>query len=180
MTTIQICDPTAPVSAHASGAPSRLTQLRGARVAIVNNGWMSMSLISARFAERLPAEYGVGSVRVHVVEPNGGATEAVLAAIAKEADVAIVGLANCGGCTSWSVQNQIDLMRRGVYSVLLVTERYKKLAEVIRRGRGITDAPFVVLPVTESTEYGDSAMMEDIAEDVVRDAVELLAMPRAA
>lgn len=180
MRTIQICNPTAPVPPHAPGTPGPITELIGARVAVINNGWMSMSLISERLAERLPTDYGVGSVRVYRVEPNGGATESVLESIAKEADVAIVGLANCGGCTSWSVQNQIELMRRGVYSVLLVTERYKKLAEVIRRGRGMTDAPFVVLPITESTEYGNQDMMETIADEALRNAVELLAMQRAA
>lgn len=180
MRTIQICNPTAPTPPNAHAIPGPITQLTGARVAVINNGWMSMSLISERLAERLPADYGVGSVRVHRVEPNGGATESVLELIATEADVAIVGLANCGGCTSWSVQNQIALMRRGVYSVLLVTERYKTLAEFIRRGRGMVDAPFVVLPITESTEYGEKDMMAAIADEALRNAVELLAVRRAA
>lgn len=180
MGSIQICNPTAPSPALASGAPGPLAQLRGARVAVVSNGWMSMSLISAQLAARLPAEYGVGSVQIHVVEPNGGATEAVLARITKEADVAIVGLANCGGCTSWSVQNQLELMKRGVYSVLLVTERFNKLAEVIRRGRGIADAPFVVLPETEITEYGNQEIMLSIADQALHNSAAKLAMRRAA
>jgi len=180
VSTIQICNPTAPPPPHGQASPGPIAQLAGARVAVINNGWMSMSLISERLAERLPADYGVSSVRVHRVEPNGGATDAVLESIATEADVAIVGLANCGGCTSWSVQNQVALMKRGVYSVLLVTERYQTLAEFVRRGRGMADAPCVVLPITESTEYGEHAMMEAIADTALRGAVALLAVRRAA
>ena len=180
MNTIQICSPTAPVPAQSSAGPAPATQLTGARVAVINNGWMSMTRIAKLLAERLPADYGVASVQVYVVEPNGGATQEVLRAVAEDADVAIVGLANCGGCTSWSVQNQVDLMRRGVYSVLLVTERYKKLAEVIRRGRGLSEAPFVVLPITEETEYGNELTMDEIAARALSGAVELLAIRRAA
>jgi hypothetical protein len=180
MPTLQICDPTAPVPVQSSTETSPVTRLTGARVAVVNNGWMSMSRIAKLLAERLPADYAVASVQVYVVEPNGGATEAVLQKIEKDADLAVVGLANCGGCTSWSVQNQVELMRRGVYSVLLVTERYKKLAEVIRRGRGMSDAPFVVLPITEETEYGNEQTMDQIAALALRGAVDLLAVRRAA
>ena len=54
------------------------------------------------------------------------------------------------------------------------------MAEVIRRGRGVADAPFIVLPVTESTEYGDKKVMDGIAEEALRSAAEMLAMRRAA
>lgn len=180
MPTIQICNPTAPTPARVQSGAGPIAQLNGARVAILNNGWMSMSLISERLAERLPADYGVSSVVVHRVEPNGGATAEVLESVAATADVAIVGLANCGGCTSWSVQNQLTLMKRGIYSVLLVTQRYKTLAEFICRGRGMGDAPCVVLPITESTEYGAREEMAAIADQALRGAVELLAIRRAA
>jgi hypothetical protein len=180
MPTIQICNPTAPLVSKSNRGPTPKTQLAGVRIAVINNGWMSMTRISKLLAERLPAEYGAAEVEVHVVEPNGGATEEVLAAVAKRADLAIVGLANCGGCTSWSVQNQVDLMSRGVYSVLLVTERYKKLADVISRGRGMKDAPSVVLPITEETEYGKEEMVDEIAAQALRGAVELLAVRRVA
>ncbi len=180
MRTIKICNPTAPPPVTTSLALSSVAHLAGARVSVINNGWMSMTLIAQRLAERLPADYGVESVRVHVVEPNCGASEEVLESIANEANMAVVGLANCGGCTSWSVQNQIDLLQRGVYSVLLVTERYKKLAEVIWRGRGMADAPYIVLPVTEATEYGAREVMDEIAESALRGVAQLLALRRAA
>jgi len=138
-----------------------------------------MSLIAKKLSEGLPATYGAASVCVYVVEPNGGATEETLASIARDADLAIVGLANCGGCTSWSVQNQVELLRRGVFSVLLVTERYKKLADAIYCGRGMVGAPSVVLPITEATEYGAERVMNEIAETALREAALLLGAGRA-
>lgn len=179
MASMLICDPTAPAPVATTTGPGPGQQLAGARVAVVNNGWMSMTLIAKKLAERLPADYGVASVRVHVVEPNGGASEEVLSSIARDADLAVVGLANCGGCTSWSVQNQVELLRRGVHSVLLVTERYKKLADAIYAGRGMVDAPSVVLPITEATEYGAADVMNEIAETALRGAAELLAVGSA-
>ena len=49
-------------------------------------------------------------------------------------------------------------MRKGVPSVLLVTERFVGLAESTRKSQGMPDAPMIVLPRSEIVEYsGDEA-----------------------
>lgn len=62
-------------------------------------------------------------------------------------------------------------MRRGIPTVLLATERFRELAEATRRSRGVPDAPAVVLPPTEATEYGDADAMQAIAAQAVKEAV---------
>jgi len=56
-----------------------------------------------------------------------------------------------------------------------VTERFRELAEATRRSRGIPEAPFVVLPRTEETEYGGKDAMNAIAEEALRGVVALVA-----
>ncbi len=58
---------------------------------------------------------------------------------------------------------------------MIATERFRELAEATRRSRGIPDAPSVVLPVTEATEYGGKDVMSAIADEALRGVVALLA-----
>ncbi len=60
-------------------------------------------------------------------------------------------------------------------AIVLVTERFRELAEATRRSRGIPDAPYVVLPVTEETEYGSKEAMNAIADETLREVVRMLA-----
>ena len=55
-----------------------------------------------------------------------------------------------------------------------MTERFRELAEATRRSRGIPEAPFVILPRTEETEYGGSGAMNAAAEEALRGVVELI------
>jgi hypothetical protein len=59
--------------------------------------------------------------------------------------------------------------------VVLVTERFRELAEATRRSRGMAEAPSVVLPPTEETEYGGKDTMDEIAERALRAVVAVLA-----
>ena len=55
-------------------------------------------------------------------------------------------------------------------SVVLVTERFTTLAKASMRGNGVPDAPMVVLPKTELTEY----VQPDVVRTVAKEAVELI------
>ena len=51
-----------------------------------------------------------------------------------------------------------------------MTERFVTLAKASMRGNGVPDAPMVVLPKTELTEYVEP----DVVRDVAKEAVELI------
>jgi len=55
-------------------------------------------------------------------------------------------------------------------SVVLVTERFTILAKASMRGNGVPDAPMVVLPKTELTEYAEP----DVVRTVAKEAVDLI------
>lgn len=54
-----------------------------------------------------------------------------------------------------------------MYAVVLATERFRELLEAVRSSRGVPDAPCVILPPTEETEYGGPEAMEGAAERVL-------------
>ena len=51
--------------------------------------------------------------------------------------------------------------------MVLVTERFTTLAKASMRGNGVPDAPMVVLPKTELTEYVEPDVVRSIAEEAV-------------
>ena len=52
-------------------------------------------------------------------------------------------------------------------SVVLVTERFTTLAKASMKGNGVPDAPMVVLPKTELTEYVEPDVVKGGAEEAV-------------
>ena len=50
---------------------------------------------------------------------------------------------------------------------MLVTERFTTLAKASMRGNGVSDAPMVVLPKTELTEYADPDTVRAVAKEAV-------------
>ena len=52
-------------------------------------------------------------------------------------------------------------------SVVLVTERFTTLAKASMKGNGVPDAPMVVLPKTELTEYVEPDVVKGVAEEAV-------------
>lgn len=90
---MQFLDPTNPNPSKKLYAPA-VYELKGKRLAFLNNGWMSMTKIGQRIEGPLKAKYGVSEMIYYDVprnmEPSGG----LLDQVARECDVAIVGMAN--------------------------------------------------------------------------------------
>ena len=59
-------------------------------------------------------------------------------------------------------------------SVVLVTERFTTLAKASMRGNGVPDAPMVVLPKTELTEYVEADVGRSVAEEAVSSIISQL------
>jgi len=50
---------------------------------------------------------------------------------------------------------------------VLVTERFTILAKASMRGNGVPDAPMVILPKTELTEYVEPDLVRAVAKEAV-------------
>lgn len=55
---------------------------------------------------------------------------------------------------------------------MLVTERFVTLAKASMRGNGVPDAPMVVLPKTELTEYVDPETVRSLAREAIEAIIE--------
>jgi hypothetical protein len=161
---MQILNPTAPAPVEFTDFPRNVASLADGTVAVLTNRWKCMDLIARRLSERLTQDHMAAHVRTEIVPLNGGAPNSVLENVAANSDLAVVGLANCGSCTAWSVHDQIVLIKRGMLAILLVTERFVGLADATRRSQGVPDAPMIILPRGELIEYSGDAAMESAAK----------------
>ncbi len=66
-------------------------------------------------------------------------------------------------------------MKEGIPSVVLVTERFTTLAKASMKGNGVPDAPMVVLPRTELTEYVEPEAVRSLARETIDDIIAQLA-----
>ena len=72
----------------------RVDSLRSARVAFLNNGWLSMRRIGERIDRPLRERYGASEIRFFDVPRNTEPPGGLLERVARDFDAAIVGLAN--------------------------------------------------------------------------------------
>jgi hypothetical protein len=68
--------------------------LRGKRIAFVNNGWTSFTKIGGFLTTELKERFGVADVPMYQIPPSVAPDPKLLDRIARESDAAIVGLAN--------------------------------------------------------------------------------------
>lgn len=64
--------------------------------------------------------------------------------------------------------------------MVLVTERFVPLAKASMKGNGVPDAPMVVLPKTELTEYVPPEAVRVVARETVARIIAQLSTPAAA
>jgi Fe-S cluster biogenesis protein NfuA len=61
-------------------------------------------------------------------------------------DVAIVGLGNCGSCTSWTIKDAVAAADRGCATVAVVTSEFEGLGRTLAAQYGRPNLRFLVLP----------------------------------
>jgi hypothetical protein len=59
------------------------------------------------------------------------------------------------------------VLKQGIPSVVLVTQRFVTLAKASMKGNGVPDAPLVVLPKTELTEYVEPEVVRSVAKEAI-------------
>jgi hypothetical protein len=92
--TIRVFDPSVEMNVERTVRKTVSHSLDGMRVAVLNNGWRSMDLMSRTFAKYFPERYGVAAVREWRIPTSNETPAALLEEVVATSDVAIVGLAN--------------------------------------------------------------------------------------
>lgn len=92
--TLRVFDPSVEVTRLERVRKTASDSFEGKRLAVLNNGWRSMDLMSRMFASYFPQRYGVSEVREWRIPTSNETPVSLLEEVAASADLAIVGLAN--------------------------------------------------------------------------------------
>jgi hypothetical protein len=85
------------------------------------------------------------------------------AALLRESDAAIVGLGNCGSCTSWTIADALEAAATGLTTIAVATAHFEGLAHNLAKRGGRSGLRLHVLP------YPLDILPRDQVDDIARD-----------
>jgi hypothetical protein len=115
----------------------------------IDQMWRSWDWISELWAEEFKK---AGAADVKFWRSCGRSGEegermaAGLKAFLSEIDIAVVGLANCGSCTGWTVHDSLQAAAAGLPTVAIATANFEEFAKTIAKRGGRSGLRVHVLP----------------------------------
>lgn len=124
----------------------QLAQLKGARVAFVDNSKVNADLFLSRVRPLLEDTYGVKSgVTIRKLAPKDELTDDDLRQLAGH-DAVIQCFGDCGTSTSISVFDGVRLERLGIPTATVCSTAFSSAARSQAAGRGMGDLPIIEIP----------------------------------
>jgi hypothetical protein len=148
------------------GAGTRVEgSLQGKVVGIIDNRMTGMRSLARPLDAVLRDTYQVRDVKYWMIPHSIAVDPDVLKGIPTEVDVAVIGLGNCGACTTWECRLSAAL-RATIPTLDVVTEPFEPVARTAFRGHGLPSQPLAVLP--PHAESADAAELQAFAVSIAR------------
>jgi len=149
-TTVLIVDPSAELTTGDADPGPDAGPLRGKTVGFrVDVLWRSWDWVVDEWSRSLAAQ-GASTLQWRraqglageLGQQHAGDFEQFLTSI----DVAVVGLGNCGSCTSWTIKDAVSAAASGIPTVAVATEQFEALARTLASSYGRPGLRLQVLP----------------------------------
>jgi Fe-S cluster biogenesis protein NfuA len=156
---VMVLDPTATVGSAAPTAPPDVGPLKGKTVCLrVDVLWTSWDVASEQWKSMFEA--AGAKVRVFrrtqgLAGDDGDTADRDWDDVLAGADAAVVGLGNCGSCTSWTIKDAVRASHAGVPTAAVVTEHFAALGATLARSYGEPGLRLQVLPFPLQTRPDD-------------------------
>lgn len=130
--------------------PQRPSSLAGKRIAFLPNWKNGLRPFVRIIAERMDKD--TDAQRAFYVETDWlythpdrvGRIPPEADKLARECDLMVSGVGDCGGCTLWSVKASVEFEKRGVPAAVIVTDVFEKRAHQLLTSLGYPHIPVVV------------------------------------
>jgi hypothetical protein len=166
-------DPTAETASVMRARRAPPASLEGATVALMDIGKMR----GDEFIDRLEVLFrdrGIATRRYKKPTNTRTAPVELLQKIAAECQVVVIALSDCGSCTSCSTHDLVDLDRRGLAGVSVLTEEFRPAFATQCQAIGFDGASlYVPHPMQNRT----TAELHRFAEEVFDKVIEALTAP---
>lgn len=128
----------APISA-------RIPSLNGKTVGILWNGKSNGDILLTRILDALKAKYKLAGDLWKQKSKFNVVDAAIINELAARSDVVIVGQGDSRSSISWSIRDSIELERLNKPTVTICTEKFKYIADVMRKSNGMPKLPLVIV-----------------------------------
>jgi hypothetical protein len=144
----------------------RKTKLEGLRLGILDNSkWNANKLL--RGASVALGEIKFAAVNYYVKHSfSKDATPELIEQIARENDIVLTAIGDCGSCCSCCVRDAVALEKLGIPSAAIITTEFVRETELTRRALGMLDFEPVVIdhPVSSITQDEIDARVRQIKD----------------
>ena len=148
--------------------------LRGARLALLDNGKEFSDQVLDAVGEVMKREYDVGEVTIWRKGFPAKAAPFILE-MAPSCDVVVNGVGHCGSSSPWSVHDAVALEKEGVPTVTLISRSFCPLGQVVAQRLAYPGLPIVLLPHPIGDADEDKISQKGL--DAVEECVRLLTTP---
>lgn len=173
---VTIVDPAAEVADRDMFPGPDAGDLRGKTVGFrVDVLWRSWDWVVDEWCKALAGD-GVSSAvwrRAQGLDGAAGDTQhQELGAFLGSVDAAVVGLGNCGSCTSWTIKDSVAAVNAGLPTVGVTTAHFEQLGRTLAANYGRAGLRLYVLPYPLDTRPEEE--VRGIARDTYGDMLKLL------
>lgn len=127
------------------GMAKRLPQLTGRRVGLLHNGKPGGEHILAGIRERIGSEHpGVEFDFRFKAHASAGAP--FLDELVGYWDAAVIAVGDCGSCSSWAVRDGVELEKRGIPSVVFVSDPFGTMSRLFAEQLDMPNLAIIAVP----------------------------------
>jgi hypothetical protein len=160
-------DPRGVVSQDNNPIAPRKTKLDGLRLGVLDNSkWNANKLLRGASAA-LGEEIKFAAVNYYVKQSfSKDAGAELIEQIARENDIVLTAIGDCGSCCSCCIRDSVALERLGIPAAAIITTEFVMETELTRRALGMPDLEPVVIdhPVSSITQDEVDARVRQIKE----------------
>jgi hypothetical protein len=168
---ILVFDPRGFVDVTIARLAPRKTSLEGLRLGILDNSKWNANKLLRGASVSLGKDIKFAAINYYVKESfSKDAAPRLIEQIARENDIALTAIGDCGSCCSSCVRDTIALESLGIPSVVIVTAEFIRETELTRQALGMPDLEPVVIdhPVSSITQEEVDVRVRQIKEKAQR------------
>jgi hypothetical protein len=148
-----------------------LGDVAGATVAVLDISKVRSDVFAGELARGLGEDHGA-RVERGIAPGSHAMSDVELREVAARCDGAVLALADCGTCSSWTLYDAVELHRHGCRAVLVTTTAQRPMVEAMVARLGMADLPLV--EVAEPNRDQDAQRISATAHAALRDVVAAL------
>jgi hypothetical protein len=163
----RLFDPSGLVDQDRTPVAPRKTRLEGLRLGILDNSkWNANKLLRCASAA-LSEDIKFAAVNYYVKQSfSKDAAPELIEQIARENDIVLTAIGDCGSCCSCCIRDSVALEKLGIPAAAIITTEFVRETELTRRALGMPDLEPIVIdhPVSSITQEEVDARVQQIKE----------------